>query len=492
MKRCSLYLIGAAAAVLVLNGPAASARETTSPDILFIIADDMGPHLGCYGDIIAHTPVMDSIAADGVRFDNAWVTQASCSPSRSTIMTGLYPHQNGQTGLAHLGFSMHHDYPSIPSLMKKAGYYTGVIGKIHVKPMSSLPFDYAIEPGKFDVRDKKQCTEKMEEFLGQAGDKPIFLNMSYTDPHRPFMTQHAGSPAKPMKESEGKLLPFMKGLERVEGLLQDVVGYYNGIRRVDDCVGAALDTLKKHGRLENTVIVVIGDHGAPFARGKVTCYNPGMRIPFIVKWPDVAKAGSSSKALVSTLDLLPTFLEVAGAEVPSNLPGKPLKKAVANPEARVREYMFGEFGAHLPADYYPRRTVRSERYQLIENLESPKPNPTPGVEGYIEREAVKVEGLVDNPALEAVKEYVAPPKFELYDLQEDPENYHNLADKPELKDIQDELKAELDKWRKETDDPLLKPGAVEAEWQHIKNTTNVKNSGVKQQLLPPKYRKKNQ
>jgi N-sulfoglucosamine sulfohydrolase len=204
-----------------------------------------------------------------------------------------------------------------------------------------------------------------------------------------------------------------------------------------------------------------------------------MHIPFLVKWPDVSKAGSSSQALISTIDLLPTFLDVAGAKKPDELPGKSVRPVVADPSADLREYMFGEFTAHLPADYYPRRTVRNTRYQLIENLLSPAPNPTPGIEGLAERNAVKVDGMVTSPSKQAIEDYVKPPRYELFDLKNDPENFTNLAGKPEYKATQDKLQAALDAWRKRSNDPLLKPGEIERVGKDIKARLDTKNSGIK-------------
>jgi len=471
-------LIGAAVSV-------ATARETTAPDILFISGDDLGNYLGCYGDPYAKTPRMDSIAKEGVQFENAWVTQASCSPSRSSMLTGMYPHNNGQIGLAHRGFSMSKEWPSIPSLLNDAGYYTGLIGKLHVKPESAFPFQFKWDaPGQVN-RSPKAIAEQTDKFLEQAGDKPIFLNASFHDPHRPFIRQVDGSPANPVSKEDVKLLPFMKGLEDVPGLEDEVAGYYNCIARMDDCVGAVLDRLEKAGRLENTLILLVGDHGAPFGRGKVTCLNPGLRIPFLVKWPGVSQSGNKSNALVSTIDILPTFLDAAGVKEPSDLPGVSLRNAVSNASAKTRDYMFAEFTAHLPNDYYPRLSVRNERYQLIHNLMGGTPNPTKGIEGLAEREAVADTDVGTSEARKAIQTYVNPPEFELYDLEKDPDNFVNLAGKPELKETQERLLAELQKWRQQTDDPMLKKGEIKRLSDHITATLDMSYTGV------PKDREKN-
>src|SRR5690606_36654735 len=139
------------------------------------------------------------------------------------------------------------------------------------------------------------------------------------------------------------------------------------------------------GKLDNTLVIIIGDHGAPFGRAKVTSYNQGLRIPYIVKWPGVGKAGSASTALVSTIDLLPTALDAAGINYDGELPGKSLRAVVENPDDNLREYMFGEFTAHLPADYYPIRTIRAKNFQLIHYLMSEQPTPPPRLDGLDQR-----------------------------------------------------------------------------------------------------------
>ncbi len=476
----SLQLIksGLIAALLAAAVSTAAARETTAPDILLISGDDLGAYLGCYGDPFVRTPHMDKIAADGVRFDNAWVAQASCSPSRSAIMTGLYPHQNGQIGLAHRGFSMSGDFPSIPSLLNEAGYFTGLVGKHHIKPESSFPYKFRWDVNGVKNRDPDLIGEQVARFLTEAGNEPFFLHTGLHDPHRPLLEQVEGYPADPLTSGEVELLPFMKGLEDVPGLLDDVAGYYNCIMRMDDCVGSTIDALKKAGRFDNTMIIVIGDHGAPFGRAKVTSYNPGLRIPFIVKWPKVAKAGSASTALVSTVDILPTMLDAAGVKYDGTLAGTSLRPVVENPDANVREFMFGEFTAHLPADYHPNRTVRSKKFQLIHYLQGAVPNPTPGIEGLDERNAIKNTDLGTSRARAAVERYMNPPEYELFDLEKDPENFVNLAGQPEYAEIEKTLKAELMKWRKETKDPLLEPGAVERLGSEIKSTLDLTYTGA--------------
>lgn len=196
------------------------------PDIILISADDLGIQLGCYGDKQARTPNLDQLAENGVRFETAWVTQASCSPSRSSIYTGLFPHQNGQIGLSHRGYSMNDAYAAIPSVLKQYGYRTGQIGKFHVEPESLCPFDFKYRDGEvcFRQRDVRVMNQKAEQFIMES-DEPFFLMYNHVDPHRPFGGHTDQLPEKPFKAEEVNPLPHLK-LDSPD-VRQETSGYYN-------------------------------------------------------------------------------------------------------------------------------------------------------------------------------------------------------------------------------------------------------------------------
>jgi len=169
-------LLAPLAALHAVDAPPPAAR----PNILLIVSEDNGPQLGCYGDPYAKTPNLDKLAAQGVRFDRAFVTQAGCSQSRSSILTGLYPHQNGQIGLATWGFRMYReDTPNIPRNLKAAGYRTGKIGKLHVNPESAFPYDMEeITSGNYARKNIADYNKYAETFF-KADEKPFFLQISY-------------------------------------------------------------------------------------------------------------------------------------------------------------------------------------------------------------------------------------------------------------------------------------------------------------------------
>ncbi len=302
------------------------------PNILLIVSEDNGPELGCYGDPYARTPNLDRLAAGGTRFDRAFVPYSVCSPSRAVFLTGLYPHQNGQLGLATHKFALYDpETPNAFTLLKKAGYRTGLIGKLHINPASAFPVDFRRITGpNYDKRDMAEYAAAAADFF-EAGDEPFFLSINYPDAHLPFHRRQLGRPAKPLTGADVKPLPWV-GLDspRIREVTAD---YYNCMERLDDGIGLLLGELEKAGKTRDTLIVYIGDHGAQFPRGKFSVYEGGLRIPFIISWPETAKPGLVRRELVSTIDILPTFLAAAGEPIPPELPGLPLQQLLAGGDA---------------------------------------------------------------------------------------------------------------------------------------------------------------
>ncbi len=457
---CGVSAAGLAGA---LTAPSRAAGEETSqrPNILLIVSDDLGPHLGCYGDANAPTPHLDALAAGGCRFTQAYVTQASCSPSRSSMFTGLYPHQNGQIGLAHRGYSMCPGLPTLPALFKGAGYRTGVIGKVHVAPEDAFPFDLDRSKPAWGTQNVQKTADLASEFMQAEDEAPFFLMVNYFDPHRPYddTGQIRGIPESPLGPDDVRPFPFL-GLD-TSRVRQETAAYYNAVRRVDAGVGLLLERLEQAGGVGNTLVLFLGDHGPPFTRAKTTCYEAGLRVPFLLRWPGHGEPGTTSDTLVSTVDILPTLLAAAGIEPPETAGQSLLPWLTAGPPAG-REVLCAEHTAHGPANYFPRRSIRGQRYKLILNLLAGRPNPVKGVDGCAAWQASR------NPALEGSEirgvydTYHAPPAVELYDLEEDPNEFHNLAGRPEVAEVQARLLSQLEAWRRETNDPLLAPETLDA------------------------------
>lgn len=430
----------------------------TSPNVVLIVADDLGIEIGAYGDPQADTPHLDQLAENGVRFEMAWVTAASCSPSRSSIHTGMYPHQNGLIGLSHHGHSMHKAYPTIASILRENGYRTGLVGKYHIQPWDAAPWDFLFANNEVVMgqRDVRTMAHMAQGFAESNTESPFFLMMSYVDPHVPFFDQRRGLPEELINPEE-VIIPGFLGFS-TPALQEQVAGYYNCISRLDTGVGMLLEVLEEAGVLDNTLVVFIGDHGAPFARAKLSVYDRGLRIPFILHHPNAPAKGKVVGDMVSTVDLLPTILDLVGLEAPAGLPGHSLMAYLNDttpPPARA--YLFAEHNAHQSFHWLPMRTIRTERFQLIKNLLPDRERQGPDVDGNAFWTG-EGEPLIPVATLDAAYEgYLRPPPYELYDLKDDPNCFVNLADDPDFQEIKQALLEKLADKRVATGDPLLCP-----------------------------------
>ena len=449
---CLCFVSGAGAGE---DAATLSVPELDRPNILLIVSEDNGPELGCYGEPSVKTPALDALAMRGVLFERAYVPQAGCSQSRAALLTGLYPHQNGQIGLATWKFRLYReDTPNLIRSLRSAGYRTGIIGKLHVSPASAFPFDFkAMESSNFNRTKLGKYAREAERFMN-ASERPFFLSVNYPDAHRPFITQVGGVPEKPLTGSEVKPLAYF-GLDTPE-LRQETADYYNCMSRLDSQIEELLAVLRRSGKLANTLVVYIGDHGADMLRGKRTSYEGGVRIPFILSWPGRWAAGRRHSELVSTIDLMPTFLHVAGIQQQKNLPGRSLVPLLNGESGSWREHLFTEFHLHSAHNYYPQRTVRGDRFKLICNLMPGMVNP--GYEFTHKRFFKGLDRIImaaREPVRSAYLRMRSPPEYELYDLERDPHEFNNLAGDPAYAGTLRKLTGQLMKWRRATGDPLL-------------------------------------
>lgn len=434
----------------------------TLPNILLIVSEDHGQDLGCYGNSVVRTPNIDFLASNGVTFENAYTTYSVCSPSRSSIFTGLYPHQNGQMGLATHKFRMYKPFKTIPVYLKSIGYRTGCLGKIHVNPESAIPFDFhELTSSNFEKKDLNSYAAKAVEFT-KSEDSPYFLMVNYPDAHFPLLRQVEGMPKNPIEGGDVKeTLPFLGvNTERLRDVTAD---YYNSIDRLDEAIGILLDSLHSVKKLKNTLIVFLSDHGAQFSRGKTTNYEGALKIPLIFYWSGhIKKGGKVKRNLVSTIDILPTILDAVQLKPDENLPGRSLLGlAQGRKEDDWRKYLFADGLGSTAMFFYPRRSVRGERYKLIYNLHAGREDPYYSVyTDHIYPEVISGTTSAEIMALETEMQEVYmrwknPPEFELYDLLNDPWEFHELASNPRYKEELERMKTVLFSWQKDSRDPLF-------------------------------------
>lgn len=459
------------------------------PNVLLIVSEDNGPELGCYGDQYAITPNLNAFAADSIRFKTAYVTQAVCSSSRGTMLTGLYPHQNGQIGLATHRFQMFKAWPTTYSILKDAGYRTGMIGKLHVNPEHVVDdhIDFrSITSSNFAKKNLGDYAKRSSEFINQAR-RPFFLTVNLPDAHWPVQNRVEGRPKVLLGPNDVAPMPYVGfDNDRLRGHVQ---GFYNCMTRMDECVGELLDVLDRSGKADNTLVIYIGDHGAQFARGKVYVTEGGLRIPFMVRWPGKVKKGYASDQMVSTIDILPTIVSAAEAALPDGLPGFDLAPILGGDETPIREYLFGERNTDAATLHFPQRAVRDSRYKLIKTLISDRQDPAS--HKYLVNGASNFRGSPTYQELETASgetqalylDWLNPPEYQLFDLQNDPSEFSNLADVPAMRKTKERLIKRLERWQLETGDMIRHPALLArltAEVDHcLKHSLRVPDGGWK-------------
>lgn len=440
----------------------APTRAAERPNLVLIIADDMAWNdCGAYGHPRIKTPNIDRLATQGMRFDRAFLTTSSCSPSRSSIITGRYPHN---TGAEELHLPLPAAQVTFVEKLKGSGYWTASAGKWHLGNAVKNRFDEVREanPAGFQLGTGAKAGESLA-FEGsgaaQSGcdqwvpvlrdrpkDRPFFLWLAALDPHRGYKPKTI---PEPHTAEDAVVPPYLPDTEEVR---KDLAMYYDEISRLDHFVGEVMAELDRQGVSENTLVLFISDNGRPFPRCKTTIYDSGVKTPWIVKWPGHVEAGSRCESLVSAVDIAPTFLRLAGLEPGKTFQGKDFSPLLSDPTAKIRDYVFAERNWH---DYEMRaRAVRSERYEFIRNEDTrlPLTPPADAVRSptFVTMRRLRAEGKLT----EAQKAcFVTPrPEEELYDVRSDPYELHNLAGDPKYAETQARLREVLAEWSRETKD----------------------------------------
>ena len=468
------------------------------PNIILFVTDDQSPIAGCYGNRVIQTPHLDALARDSTTFTHAFATTASCSASRSVILTGLHNHFNGQYGHTH-AFHKFESFASmrafaLPQLMSQAGYRTVQIGKLHVAPESVFHFDQYL---KGDTRNAKQMAEVCKPVFEEKSKQPFFLYFATSDPHRgggrdqTFPGKHKPDlfGNRPNKRSHKGIEEVFYDPEKVivPGFLPDtpesraeIAQYYQSCSRIDQGLGHLISLLRELGQWDNTVLIFTADHGMAFPGAKTTVYDAGLRVPFIVRDPSAPKIGVTSDAMLSHADITPTILDYAGAldhkknapkeplkveplgvgenagKVPKKYHGRSWRGLVGRPEIKGWDQISASHTFHEIQMYYPMRVIRDRNFKLIWNIAYRQPYPfASDLWAAATWQAQWEKGKDAKYGKRTVDSYINRPAFELFDIASDPNESRNLADDPAysetLKKYQDLLKAE----QKRTGDPWI-------------------------------------
>ncbi|QDU26461.1 Arylsulfatase [Anatilimnocola aggregata] len=445
----------AACVLCVLSSSEAFAAER--PNIVVCIADDISwDDFGCYGSRTARTPRIDALAANGLRFTEAYLTASSCSPSRSSIITGRYPHNLGPAAELHQPIAA--NIPWLPTVLREHGYYTAVIGKNHMTrenaKVGAETWDL-IDPGV--TPDNHGAEAKWVQTIEQRPkDKPFFFWFAAVDAHRGWDANKEWVESKYGPQHRPQDITVPSFLADDAATREDLASYHNEVTRFDYFVGQVADALAAQGVLDNTLLLVLADNGRPFPRAKTRLHDSGMKTALVAHWPaGIAKRGSTSASLVSVIDIAPTLLELAGVKSPPpSFQGLSFAPVLRDPQNITRRHAFSEHNWH---DYEAHgRAVRSDGWLYIRNA----------------RPALAWQGPADSvrspahAALKALRDankltpaqadvFLAPrPNEELYLTAKDPEQLRNLATDPAHAAIKTRLAALLDQWIDETGDAV--------------------------------------
>jgi N-sulfoglucosamine sulfohydrolase len=436
---------------------ATSAAFAQPRNIVMFVADDHGAEaFGAYGNSAIKTPNLDRLAAEGVRFTHAFATTASCSASRSVILSGVHNHRNGQYGHEH---EYHHfiafeNVRTLPVRLAEAGYRTARGGKFHVAPESAFKFERVLK------------LPEVESFIKQDAVKPFFLYYATNEPHRPFRHD-------PEDRVDPKQVLVPKWLPDIPEVREELALYYASVRSVDKTFGTIVEALKRTDTYDNTMILYLSDNGAAFPGSKTNVYEPGIRLPLVVKKPGARRQGVTTDAMVSWVDLVPTALEFAGVKVPpppASLPplrpgsfknetpaiqGRSFLTAMDEEKPTGWDEVYASHTFHEITMYYPMRVARTRTHKLIWNIAHPLPYPfASDLQASKTWQAVVARGMtVFGPR--PTKLYLQRPQFELYDLTKDPLESTNLAADPRHAQVLADLKARLKAFQARTGDPWI-------------------------------------
>ncbi len=417
--------------------PAAAQAPARRPNIVVFVADDLGwRDTGVYGNRFIRTPNIDRLARSGLRVAYAFGTTPQCSPSRISTLTGKYAHATRTEDL-------HTPLPDgeriLPTMLQKGGYFTGNMAKTHFGPNAERQFQWY----------SPETAEAFPSFLDSAGTRPFFLWVAFHDPHRPY---HRGAIPNPHSASRVLLSPY---LADTPGTRADIALYYDAISRMDGQIGRMMGELDRRQLRDSTLVVFFSDNGPPFPREKGTLYDEGTRTPLIFAGSGVAQAPSVyDRGIVSTVDLAPTLLEIAGVTPPPGMQGRSFRPMLSNGGGyEGRPYVFSERNWHDCDEH--QRAVRTRRFKLIRT------------DAYTELPLCTAADIGASPSFLALRAlakagrlnaaqrrlFEAPrARLELYDLQSDPWELRNVADEPAYARTVRELAGVLQEWMEQTDD----------------------------------------
>jgi arylsulfatase A-like enzyme len=456
------------------------ANAADKPNVILFIGDDISWNdYCCYGNTSARTPNIDALARNGLKFNNAYLTASSCSPSRSSIITGRYPHNNGKAAELHQPIA--YNLPWFPAELRKSGYFTALSGKHHMKS-SPAPSGENGQPTPFDEVNAGRIAgnsgghgQWVSTLQKRAKGKPFFLWFAAYDAHRGWDADRQWNAQKygPAHKPEDVVVPpFLVDDAETR---KDLASYYNEVTRFDYYIGQVVNELKKDGELDNTLILVMADNGRPFPRAKTRLHDSGMKTALVAHWPNgIKNPGTACDGLVSAIDLAPTILKAAGVSVPETMQGVDMSPMFEDSKQSIRKYAFSEHNWH---DYEAHgRSVRdSSGHLLIRNF---RPylawqGPADSVRSPSHK---SLQAVRDNKNLSAAQAdvFLAPrPALEFYQANKDTHQLRNIVEDKKHSAAKMKLDKVLNEWMAETKDSV--PKEISKDFFDRETGANLKN-----------------
>ncbi len=428
-------------ALLLLCLPAGYSRAEDRPNFILFITDDISfDDIGCYGNTFVKTPHLDALAERGIRFNNAYLTTSSCSPSRCSLITGRYPHN---TGAPELHTQLPEGQVLFPKTLRESGYYTVLSGKHHMGKNADPAFEL-ISKGKGPGKEE----DWVKILADRPQDKPFFAWFASTDAHRDWQYDNEAPRYDP---AEIEVPPFLFDGAKTR---DDLADYYHEVSRTDTYTGKLVEELKRQGIEKNTYIIYMADNGRPFPRSKARMYDSGIKTPFLMACPGKIEP-AVTESLISTIDIAPTILELAGIDqIDERHQGVSFVPILKDPGATVRDFAFAEHNWHVYQAH--ERMVRTGDWLFIRNnfphLQSLSKESDPSFPAGEELWAEEAKG---NLKAEQRDVFLKPrPVQELFHVGKDPHQMTNVASLPENEAVVKEMNALLDRWTQETADSI--------------------------------------
>lgn len=442
----SHFIAAVLGALVCTSGAMPSTAGESSPNFLFIIADDMGCHdCGPYGNQQIHTPHLDRLARQGMTFTRAFTATAMCAPTRQQLYTGMFPVRNG-------AFPNHSRVKrgtrSLVHHLQELGYRVGLVGKRHFGPAKSFPFEFLDPPS-------------LPEFVTRKAEQPFCLVVASKNPHAPWTEG-------PSDYNEA-VLQLPDGFVDTPETRAAYAAYCSEVTAFDDEVGESLKLLRRNKLEKDTVVIATSEQGPQFPAGKWTCYDYGLQVALIIRWPEQIQRGARTDAMVQYVDIAPTVVELAGGNPTTidtgltgasdgghGFDGRSFCEVLHGKTDKHNDWVFGIHTTRgiIAGSAYPIRSIRDGRYKYIRNLNSESTFNNTVIENDRENfwQSWEREAKQNPTAAKFVNRYVKRPAEEFYDLQTDPWELTNLADSPEHQARIKQMGKQLDAWMQQQGD----------------------------------------